>query len=72
MITFSVVVPAFCVIDVDEVSEHHRRPVNTLTVSDSGHSRSQSLVGNPRESRHKPLQEYLGMFTWSLSLPFQK
>ena len=72
MITFSVVVPPFCVIDVDEVSKHHRRPVNTLTVSDSRHSRSQSIVGNPRESRHKPLQEYFGMSTWSLSAPLQK
>jgi len=52
---FFVVVPTFHVADVDEVSEHRRRPVNTIAVSDSRHCRSQSLVGNPRESRHKPL-----------------
>jgi len=59
--TVDVAVPTFHIIDVNEVSKHRCRPVNTVTLSDSGHCRSQSLVGNPGESLHEPLQEYLGV-----------
>ena len=63
LLTLSFSVPTLHLTDVREVSKRRRQSVNNaVAVPNSRHRRRQSLSGYPRESCHKSLQKYLGMF----------